>query len=212
MFNLRSWEGDEFRAGDTPQGLPFLSPNAVCSLGNLACTLIGDMHDAVNVSVQQIASTDAHTGDRHLITNAHADGIAVGDDQPGTEVLKVAKGTDFLDITQAAICEDTNGSNALHHRRHHLTTMTAVQAICADILHDHNRWFRGVRQQFVQPLKADALASLGGTIYRAGDGIADSGRQFWEDAANIIAHVPCNTRTHLERFDGVRDCRTINAA
>src|SRR5437879_6150302 len=47
MFNLRSREGNEFRAGDTPQGLPFLSPNAVCCLGDLACTLIGDMYDAV---------------------------------------------------------------------------------------------------------------------------------------------------------------------
>ena len=38
--------------------------------------------------------------------------------------------------------------------------------------------FRRVRQQFIQPLEADALTSLGGAINGAGDSIANSRRQF----------------------------------
>ena len=87
-----------------------------------------------------------------------------------------------------------------------------MQAIRAYILHDHNSWFRSVGQQIIQLLEAYALAALGGAIYCAGDSIADSGRQFRKDAADIGANVSCNTRAHLERFDSVGDCRTINAA
>lgn len=42
MFDFGAGEGDEFRAIDTAQGLPFLRPNAVSSLGNLVCTFTGD--------------------------------------------------------------------------------------------------------------------------------------------------------------------------
>src|SRR5258706_4383873 len=118
MFNLWAGEGGEFGTRDTAQGFPFLSPDAVSSLSDLVCTLIGDMHDTIGVSVQQ----------------------------------------------------------------------------------------------FIQLLEADALTSLGGAINGAGDGIATSRRQFLEDTADIVAHVPCNMRTQLEGFDGVGDCRTINAA
>src|SRR5689334_17863129 len=72
--------------------------------------------------------------------------------------------------------------------------------------------FRRVRRQFIQPLEADALTSPGGAINGAGDSIANSRRQFREDAVDIVAHVPCNMRTQLEGFDGVGDCWTINAA
>src|SRR5438105_14030531 len=77
MFDFRAGEGDEFRAIDATQGLPFLSPDAVSSLGNLVCTLLGDRHDAVNVSVQEITHTDAHPGDGHLISDTYAHGVAV---------------------------------------------------------------------------------------------------------------------------------------
>ena len=90
--------------------------------------------------------------------------------------------------------------------------MAGVQAIRADILHDHNCRFRSVSQQLVQPLEANTLASLGRAIYRAGDGIANGGWQFWKDAADIVAHIPVNARAYLEPFDGVGNCRTINAA
>src|SRR5260370_18883204 len=160
MFNLRAGEGGEFRTRDTAQGLPFLSPDAVSSLSDLVYTLIGDMHDAIDVYVQQVTHTDAHTGDCHFTSDVHADRVAMGDDKPGAEVLEAAERTDFPDIAQATVCEDTNGSKSLHARRHNLTGMTGVKAIRADILHDHNGWFRGVRQQFIQLFEADALASL----------------------------------------------------
>src|SRR5205807_10167271 len=156
----------------------------------------------------QVTRTDAHTGDRHFTSNIHAGGVAMRDDKPGTEVLEAAKRTDFPDIAQATVCEDTNGSKSLHARRHNLTGMAGVEAVRADILHGHNGWFRSVRQQFIQSLKADTLASLGGAINGAGDSIANSGRQFWEDAADIVAHVPCNLWTQLEGFDDVGDCWT----
>src|SRR5712691_1108832 len=114
MFDLRAREGDEFRAVDPTQGLPFLSPDAVSSLGDLVRTGIGDMHNPVGISVQQVTATDAHPGDRHLSSNAHTDGVAVSDDQSCTEVLKAAERSDFLDIAQAPIGKDTNGSQSLH--------------------------------------------------------------------------------------------------
>src|SRR5712671_3825645 len=157
MFNLWAGEGSEFRTRDTAQGFLFLSPDAISSLSDLVCTLIGDMHDTIGVSVQQVTRTDAHTGDRHFTSDIHADGVAMGDDKPGAEVLEAAKRTDFPDIAQATVCEDTNGSKSLHSRRHNLTSMAGVKAVRADILHDHNGWFRGVRQQFIQLLEANAL-------------------------------------------------------
>src|SRR5258708_730782 len=212
MFKLRAGEGGEFRTRDTAQGLPFLSPDAVSRLSDLVCTLIGDMHDTIGVSVQQITRTDAHTGDRHFTSDAHADGVAVGDDKPGAEVLEATKRMDFPDIAQATVCEDTDGSKSLHARRHNLTGMAGVKTVRTDILHDHNGWFRGVHQQFIQLLEADALTSLGCRINGASDSIANNRGQFREDTADIVAHVPCHTRTQLEGFDGVGDCRTINAA
>src|SRR5258708_9280581 len=212
MFNLRAGEGGEFRTRDTAQGFLFLSPDAVSSLSDLVYTLIGDMHDAIGVSVQQVTHTDTHTGDGNLPSEVHTDRVAMGDDKPGAEVLETAKRADFPDIAQAAVCEDTNSSKLLHACRHHLAGMAGVKTVRAGILHDHNSWLRGVRQQFIQLLEADALTPLGGAINGAGDGIANSGRQFREDAADIVAHVPCNTRTQFEGFDGVGDCRTINAA
>jgi hypothetical protein len=98
MFHLRTGEGGEFGTRDAVQSFPFLSPDAVSSLSDLICTLIGDMHDTIGVSMQQVAHTDAHTGDRHFTTDFHADGIAMGNDKPGTEVLEAAKRTDFPDI------------------------------------------------------------------------------------------------------------------
>src|SRR6266446_3801124 len=155
MFNLWAGEGGEFGTRDSAQGFPFLCPDAVSSLSDLVCTLIGDMHDTIGVSVQQVTRTDAHTGDRHFTSNVHTDGVTMGDDKPGTEVLEAAEHTDFPDIAQATVCEDTNGSKSLHTRRHNLTGMAGVKAIRADILHDHNGWFRGVRQQFIQLFEAD---------------------------------------------------------
>src|SRR5947209_18869682 len=57
MFDLRAGVCDEFRARDTTQSLPFLSPNAVSSSCNLVCTIIGARHDAVNVTMQSITHT-----------------------------------------------------------------------------------------------------------------------------------------------------------
>ena len=121
MFNLMAGEGGEFRTRDTAQDFPFLSPDAVSSLSDLVCTLIGDMHDTIGVSMQQVARTDTHTGDHHFTADVHTDGVAMGDDKPGTEVLESAKCTDFPDIEQATIRENTNGSKLLHARRHNLT-------------------------------------------------------------------------------------------
>jgi hypothetical protein len=92
MFNLWAGEGSEFRTCDTAQGFPFLSPDAVSSLSDLVCTLIGNMHDTISVSVQQVTRTDAHTGDRHFTSDVHADGVAMGDDKPGAEVLEACAG------------------------------------------------------------------------------------------------------------------------
>src|SRR5947209_20317336 len=170
------------------------------------------MHDTIGVSMQQVTPTDAHTGDRHFTSNVHADGVTMRDDKPGTEVLEAAKRTDFPDIAQAPVCEDTNGSKSLHARRHNLTGMAGVKAIRADILHDHNGWFRRVRQQFIQPLEADTLASLGGAINGAGDSIANSRRQLREDPQDIVADVPCNMRMNPGGFDGIGQCWTVNAA
>jgi hypothetical protein len=113
MFNLWAGGGGEFGTRDTAQGFPFLCPDAVSSLSDLVCTLIGDMHDSIGVPVQQVTRTDAHTGDRHFTSDAHADGVTMGDDKPGTEVLEAAKRTDFPDIAQASVCEDTNGSKLI---------------------------------------------------------------------------------------------------
>jgi hypothetical protein len=113
MFHLWAGEGGEFGTRDTAQGFPFLSPDAVSSLSDLVCTLIGDMHDTIGVSMQQVTHTDVHTGDRHFTADVHADGVAMRDDKPGTEVLEAAKRTDFPDIAQATVCEDTNGSKSL---------------------------------------------------------------------------------------------------
>src|SRR5258708_12639713 len=110
MSNLRAGEGGEFRTRDTAQGLPFLSPDAVSSLSDLVYTLIGDMHDAIGVSVQQVTHTDTHTGDRHFTSDVHADRVAMGDDKPGTEVLETAKRPDFPDIAKPAVCEAPTGS------------------------------------------------------------------------------------------------------
>jgi len=104
MFNLWAGEGGEFGTRDTAQGFPFLGPDAVSSLSHLVCTLIGDMHNTVDVSVQQVTRTDAHTRDRHFTSDAHADGVTMGDDKPGTEVLEATKRTDFPDIAQATVC------------------------------------------------------------------------------------------------------------
>jgi hypothetical protein len=98
MFHLRAGESSEFGTRDTAQGFPFLSPEAGSSLSDQVCTLIGDMHDTIGVSMQQVACTDTHTGDRRFNTDVHADGIAMGNDKPGTEVLEAAKRTDFSDI------------------------------------------------------------------------------------------------------------------
>src|SRR4051794_11331437 len=62
MFNLWAGEGSEFRTCDTAQGFLFLSPDTVSSLSDLVCTLIGNMHNTIGVSVQQVTRTDAHTG------------------------------------------------------------------------------------------------------------------------------------------------------
>src|SRR5260370_31232958 len=203
MFKLRAGEGGESRTRDTAQCFPFLSPDAVSRLSDPVYTLIGDMHDSIGVHVQQITRTDAHSGDRQFTADVHTDGVAVGDDKHGAEVLEAAKRMDFPDIAQATVCEDTNGSQSLHARRHNLTGMAGVKTVRTHILHDHNGWFRGVRQQFIQLLEANALTSLGGAINGAGDGIANSGRQFREDTADIVAPVSCNKRTQLEGFDGV---------
>src|SRR5260370_23437125 len=110
MFNLRAGEGGEFRTRDTAQGLPFLSPDAVSSLSDLVYTLIGDMHDAIGVSVQQVTHTDTHTGDGHFTSAVHTDRAAMGDDKPGAEVLETATRTDFPDLPPAAASQDTNNS------------------------------------------------------------------------------------------------------
>ena len=86
---------------------------ASTSLSDLVCTLIGDMYDTIGVPMQQVTCTDAHTGDRHFTYEVHADGVAMGDDKPGAEVLEAAERTDFPDIAQATICEDTNGSKLI---------------------------------------------------------------------------------------------------
>ncbi len=70
----------------------------------------------------------------------------MGDNQPGTEVLKAAQCMDLLDIAETTIGEDPNGSKSLHGGRHHLASVTGVQPIGADILHDHNRWLGGIRE------------------------------------------------------------------
>src|SRR6266849_6830566 len=98
MFKLRAGEGAEFRTRDTAQGFPFLSPDVVSRLSDPVYTLIGDMHDTIGVSVQQVTRTDAHTGDRHFTSNIQADGVAMGDDKPSTKVLEAAERTDFPDI------------------------------------------------------------------------------------------------------------------
>src|SRR5947209_20118887 len=102
MFDFRTGEGDEFRAIDSTQGFPFLNRNAVSSLGNLVCTLLGNRYDAVNVSAQYITHTDAHPGDGHPISDTHTDGLAEGDNQSGAEVLEAATCTHFRPIAQAA--------------------------------------------------------------------------------------------------------------
>jgi len=59
MFHLWAGEGGEFRTRDSAQGFPLLSPDAVSGLSDLVRTLIGDMHDTIGVSVQQVTRTDA---------------------------------------------------------------------------------------------------------------------------------------------------------
>src|SRR5258708_5770599 len=162
MFNLRAGEGGEFRTRDTAQGFLFLSPDAVSSLSDLVYTLIGDMHDAIGVSVQQVTHTDTHTGDGHFTSDVHTDRVAMGDDKPGTEVLETAKRADFPDIAQAAVCEDANGSKLLHACRHHLASMAGGKTVRAGILHDYNTRLTTVLHHFIQLLEADALTPLGG--------------------------------------------------
>src|SRR5258708_22858039 len=101
MSNLRAGEGGEFRTRDTAQGLPFLSPDAVSSLSDLVYTLIGDMHDAIGVSVQQVTHTDTHTGDRHVTSAVHAERAALGYDRPGADLLEAATRLYFHTIPPA---------------------------------------------------------------------------------------------------------------
>src|SRR2546423_15594575 len=54
MFNLGTREGGEFRISNTAQPLLFLSPDAVSSFGDLACARVGDMHNAIDVSMQPV--------------------------------------------------------------------------------------------------------------------------------------------------------------
>src|SRR5436190_4765329 len=75
MFHLWTRGGGEFGTRDTAQGFPFLCPDAVSSLSNLVYTLIGDMHDTIDVSMQQVARTDAHSGDRHFTPTSTQAGL-----------------------------------------------------------------------------------------------------------------------------------------
>src|SRR5260370_31765793 len=54
------------------------------------------------------------------------------------------------------------------------------------------------------------MATVSGAIGSAGDSIPITGWEFRKDAADIVGDIPCHTRTQLEGFDRIRDCRTIN--
>jgi hypothetical protein len=56
-------------------------PRYGSSLSDLVYTLVGDMHDTSDVSMQQVACTDAHSGDRHFRRRPHRR-VAMGTTSP----------------------------------------------------------------------------------------------------------------------------------
>src|SRR5579884_1386979 len=109
--------GKEIWTVDTAHRLFLPRPDAVSRLSHLFRALIGNVQDAVDIPVQQVAGPHAHTRNGDFLANADADGVAMRDDQPGAKILEATQRAHLPRVTQPTIGENADRSQPLQDRK-----------------------------------------------------------------------------------------------
>ena len=153
--------------------------------------------------MQQIPRLDRHALHLNRYTDSYDPEVSMTGNRAAREILKAHR-SDFRDIPNRAVTDQTDSAQSCEGRCHHLTTVRGVVGMWADFLKSHERRFRRVGNSFIE---TDKHAPVGGCFCHcldmSGNGVTDSSSKFGKQTADLVRCEPFAARPYSQQFHGI---------